>query len=332
MPGHDSEIERLRTEVSCAVLLETLPPPWRLDRRESTAHCLKYRRGKGEVLIVVHQGRGWRDPGSDRKGDVFSLVQYLEPRLNFGEVRKLLRPLIGLKPNFPETLRDRRRTGRVLSIAESWRLRPRLRPGSRAWRYLAETRRLTPRVLARAAASDIVREGPYGSAWFAHRDEPDRVSHIEIRGPDFRGSLRGGTKVLFRLQGSPEPSRRLAIAEAPINALSLAAVEQIRTDTLYLATGGGMGPATLRAIEVLLAALAPLPDACCCSATDDDAASERYATRHRALAEAAGVPFERLLPPIAGGDWNDALKQGRGCEHDRSRFSLDGWSTHVDPL
>jgi hypothetical protein len=35
-------------------------------------------------------------------------------------------------------------------------------------------------------------------------------------------------------------------AEAPIDALSVAALEAIRTDTLYAATGGGIGPATGR--------------------------------------------------------------------------------------
>jgi hypothetical protein len=54
---------------------------WRLDQKESTKLSLKYRRGKGEILIVSHAGRGWWDPTSDAKGDVFRLVQRLEPGL-----------------------------------------------------------------------------------------------------------------------------------------------------------------------------------------------------------------------------------------------------------
>jgi Toprim-like len=34
---------------------------------------------------------------------------------------------------------------------------------------------------------------------------------------------------------------RLAVTEAPIDALSLAAIDDRRADTLYLATGGGAG-------------------------------------------------------------------------------------------
>ena len=90
--------------MSCAVLLEQHPPPWRLDKRESTRKCLKYRRGEGEIILVTHEGRGWWDPGSTAKGDVFTLAQRLEPALNFGQVRKLLRPLAGLSPTFPGAL------------------------------------------------------------------------------------------------------------------------------------------------------------------------------------------------------------------------------------
>ena len=34
--GDDAELEHMRAGVSCAVLLERLPPPWQLDTREST--------------------------------------------------------------------------------------------------------------------------------------------------------------------------------------------------------------------------------------------------------------------------------------------------------
>ena len=37
-----------------AVVLEGTPPPWQLDRKESTKFSLKYRRGKSEILIVSH--------------------------------------------------------------------------------------------------------------------------------------------------------------------------------------------------------------------------------------------------------------------------------------
>jgi hypothetical protein len=104
MSEPDKEIELLKTSVSCATILERLPPVWRLDRAESTRRNLKYRRGDGEIVIVNHNGHGWWDPLSDRKGDIFTLVQYLDPRLHFGEARRLLRDFVGIAPAFPVAL------------------------------------------------------------------------------------------------------------------------------------------------------------------------------------------------------------------------------------
>jgi hypothetical protein len=308
MNGPDEEVERLRMGVSCATLLEKMAPGWALDRRESTKRCLKYRRGE-EVVIVNHDGRGWWDPKSTAKGDVFNLVQHLDGSLNFGEVRKILRPFVGISPVFPEMLREHRRDRPDLPIAERWSQRPKLQRNSRAWRYLTEIRHLPPAILLQAITADVVREGFYGSGWFAHRDDDGAVSHIEVRGPDFKGSLRGGTKVLFRFGAAAEPPRRMAVAEAPIDALSLAAIDDLRSDTIYLATDGGMGPSTLSAIRGGLAAIVATGGGVLCSAVDANTAGERYAVQHFKLAEAAGISFERLRPPIPGGDWNEVLKQ-----------------------
>jgi uncharacterized protein DUF3991/Toprim domain-containing protein len=296
--------------VNCAALLEGWSPSWRLDRKESTRRALKYRRQAGEVLIVNHDGRGWWDPQSTAKGDIFDLVQYLDPNLNFGHVRRELRRFVGVMPTFPPALSSHTKNDPSAPIPTRWTERPRLRRGSAVWAYLAGTRRLPARVLEAADRADVLREGPYGSAWFAHRDEANTVTHVEIRGPGFKGSLRGGTKTLFCLSGAGPRHTRLVITEAPIDTLSVAAIERIRTDTLYAATGGGMGPGTVQAIERLLGQTAHCPDALVASATDANRAGERYAARHAELAAAAGIAFERLAPPL-GNDWNDVLVQWR---------------------
>jgi hypothetical protein len=134
MTRYDHEIEELRDKVHCAVVLEQTPPCWKLDRKESTKLSLKYRRGKGEILIVSHAGRGWWDPTSDAKGDVFRLVQRLEPGLSFGHVRKRLRAFAGLSPCFPSADRAgaaRSRTERLPPGGPSERQFGRtLRPGA----------------------------------------------------------------------------------------------------------------------------------------------------------------------------------------------------------
>jgi hypothetical protein len=69
-----------------------------------------------------------------------------------------------------------------------------------------------------------------------------------------------------------------------------------------------MGPGTNAALEALLIAMATLPGALFCSATDANGPGDRFAERHRSLAEKFSVPFARLRPPIEGGDWNDVLR------------------------
>ncbi len=314
MNGHDEELERLRAEVSCAVLLEKTKDRWLLDRAGTTAKCLKYRRGSGEVLIVNHNGRGWWDPMGEAKGDVFSLAQRLDPGLNFGQVRKLLRGMVGLRPSGPALERKRKqRDAPAIPVAQRWEQRNRLRRGSATWGYLTGERALPASVLVAADLFDVVREGPYGSGWFAHRDHVGVLTGIEMRGPDWRGFSDQSDKSLFRLPGGTGVLTRLAVCEAPIDALSLAALEGLRADTLYVATTGGMGPLTLACLEALLQGLAAQPDGVLVAATDADRQGDRYAERLAAMAAAVGVRSERLKPPGGLNDWNDVCKHGRGA-------------------
>jgi hypothetical protein len=247
MKDPQREVEVLRDGVNCATVLERATPPWLLDRKESSERCLKYRRGAGEILIVTHGGAGWWDPNSDAKGDVFRLVQHLEPSLNFGEVRKKLRPLAGVRPEYSPAERGcieprspnpgRSEMGAAAAAAPGLR---------RAWLYL-EGRGLPDEVLTVASKCDVIREGPHGSAWFAHRDPAGLVIHVDVRGPTYKSSLTGGGKSLFCFpRGKQARHGRLVLAEAAIDALSRAAMESLPNATIYAATGGGMGPRTNR--------------------------------------------------------------------------------------
>jgi hypothetical protein len=314
--GQDAELEEMRAGVSCAVLLERLPPPWRLDRKESTRKCLKYRRAKGEILLVTHEGRGWWDPGSTAKGDVFGLVQFLNPGLHFGEVCKVLRPFVGLAPTFPLHVRASARSPDVPFTAK-WERRRLPRPGSPTWRYLTEVRCLPVPIVSAAISAGVLREGPYASAWFAHQDHDGRLTGIEMRGPAYRSFSPGGNKTLFRLPGrlhtNSVPVRRLVVAEAPIDAMSVASFEHLRADTLYAATAGGMGPGTIDALERLLWALAAEEGGEIAIATDNDKPGHRYADRLTDMAVAFDLKVSRLLPLGGANDWNDVLRQGRGA-------------------
>ena len=307
----DTELDLFRAQVNCAAVLENMGQPWRLDKDGSTKRALKYRRAQGEILIVTHDGRGWWDPNSEARGDIFTLVQHLDPSLNFGHVRQVLRKFVGITPHYEPAERARKGQGADRPVAERWAGRARLRSGCPAWRYLLEQRHLPADILFAAGEQDIVRDGAYGSAWFAHRDQ-GRVTHVEIRGPEFKGSLKGGDKTLFLFRRGLVPVTRLVIAEAPIDALSIATLEGKRPESLYVATGGGMGPGTLAALKAICTDLSQHPDTVVESAADANRAGDRFAERHAEIARAAGVAFRRLRPPDDL-DWNNVLKRGRGA-------------------
>jgi hypothetical protein len=314
----DLELTHLRENVHCATVLESGPDPWQLDKRQSTPNALKYRRGSGEIIIVSHKGRGWYAPtsGPCTKGDVILLLQHLEPGLSLGHVRQRLRPLAGLSPSFPPGF-ERSRTEPDLPVSERWVRRPRLKRGTNSWAYLFGKRAIPAFLIEAAVKADVVRAGPSGSCWFAYLDRDSRVTHVEIRGPVYKGSLRGGKKTLFRFPPDLSKFSRLILTEAPIDALSVAALENLslfsnRPGTVYAATGGGMGPETVSELKHLLADLSTQPHPVLLGATDADQSGDYYADLHARFALEAGVSFQRMRPSDGAVDWNKVLvEQGR---------------------
>jgi len=293
-PMDKTEIESLRERVRCPALLEK--EGWKLDRRESTRRALKYRRD-ADIIIVIHEGRGWFDPLSSAKGDVFSLAEHLGSD-GFVAAAKRVANLVGFVPSSPVW---RRRPKLVLpeSIAARWRSRPRPSSGSPAWRYLTEARMLPAHVVQNAASAGILREGPYGSLWAAHVNRNGIVVGWEERGPAWRGFATGGAKGLFWLGDAKAP--RVCITEAAIDAMSLAAIEAGRGATAYVSTGGGWSPAT----EELICDLANRK-VHHVAATDNNRQGEIYADRIRAITKETSTKYGRARPRTD--DWNDELK------------------------
>jgi predicted nuclease with TOPRIM domain len=91
--------------------------------------------------------------------------------------------------------------------------------------------------------------------------------------------------------------------------LSPAAIDGHRTNTLYLATGGGIGPGTVSTLLGVMRVIAGAPRARLVAATDANRAGDRYAERLSEIAAEVGIAVERLRP-IGATDWNDIL-QGR---------------------
>ncbi|WP_308218705.1 DUF3991 and toprim domain-containing protein [Ciceribacter sp. RN22] len=289
-------MEDLRERVPCGVMLEQAG--FAVDVKESTRGAVKYRRG-AEIVIVIHGGRGWFDPLSDAKGDVFSLAAHLEG-VSFVEALDQVAALVGFVAKEPVWTRSVRDSVLLGSIPERWARSRMPWRGSMTWRYLHDGRHLPETIIRDAIRHDVLREGPQGSMWAAHVDADGGVTGWEERGPDWRGFSTRGSKVLFRL-GSLD-AERLCVTEAAIDAMSLAAFEGMRAGSLYLSTGGGWSPATENAVR----RLAARPGAELFAATDANRQGETFAARLRDIAEELGCAWFRLKPPAE--DWNDALR------------------------
>lgn len=300
MPGkvvEQRDVSHLKGKVLCSAVLETAG--FAVDLKESTRRAIKFRRGN-DIIIVIHDGKGWFDPLSEAKGNVLSLIQHLDGA-SFAEALALAAELVGFTPQEPRWVRPPRSRRDRMSQAERWQGRRRPWPGSPSWTYLRDVRGTGEQVLRRATDQDALREGPHGSMWAAHVDDTSLVTGWEERGPDWRGFANGGAKILFRLGAGD--GLRLVVTEAAIDAMSLASLEGLREGSLYLSTGSGWSPAT----EADVRALASRPNAVLIAATDANAQGE-----------VVGCDWLRLRPSAE--DWNDALRaRSIGCKEAAKR-------------
>jgi hypothetical protein len=292
-----ANIETLRARVGCAAMLEH--QGFAIDLKESTRRAVKFRRAD-DIIIVIHEDKGWFDARSDAKGDVFALASYLLGG-GFSEALAAVCGLVAYQPTLLAWERPASHSIVDVSVAERWEHRKRPWRASATWTY--QSRAIPWHVVREAIDADLIREGPYGSMWAKHADDANQVVGWEERGPDWRGFATGGAKQHFRF-GAPT-ARRICVTEAAIDAMSLAAIEEIRGDTLYVSTGGGWSPLTAQALETT----ASRRNTQLVAATDNNVQGEVFADRIRRMADAAGCDYSRLKPRVE--DWNEELKERR---------------------
>jgi hypothetical protein len=146
-----------------------------------------------------------------------------------------------------------------------------------------------------------LREGIYGTVWARHQTAQGQTTGWEMRGPNFKGFVKGGSKTLF-WSGTPATCNRVAVTRSFIDGLSLASIEGWPDGTLYASTGGGYGPETARALQAILPGNGRLV-----AATDQGTGGEVLASRLHELATGSSAGFGRLCPEAY--DWNTQLRQ-----------------------
>jgi hypothetical protein len=296
----DEELDHFRATITCDTIL--LNAGWRRDEQESTRNSPKFRRGAGEIIILSHKNRGWWDPTSQAKGDIFAITQHIWGG-TFGDVRIRLRAISGTAPHRPSPSSPESILPASPPPFELWSRQPPLTDGN-AWNYLREERKLPDAIIRSGGTQDVIKAGSHGTAWFKHSDNDGIITGWEMRGPKYRGFTSNGHKSFFRYRPSfKRDPNRIVIAESAISVLSLAALER-RADTLYLSCAGQIGPS---AQTMLIALLTAYPNVVLAAATDNDAPGDKFSQRFERLAADALVYFERVTP-TPHNDWNDVLK------------------------
>ncbi len=204
---------------------------WKDDLRESTPKAIKYRRGEGEIIIVVHQGRGWFDPDLGSQGRRVFLPSVSARRTSRFRC-KAVAELVGFEPSAPAWRRSRNKMPEAITSRWSDRAVP--RPGSPAWSYLTSLEPSPKRLCQQQSLpADSVKAlwDPFGQGI----STPPALLGWEERGPIGVGSHAVARKRFSQL----EVTRRFAFAspEAAIDAMSLAALEEHRADSTYASTG-----------------------------------------------------------------------------------------------
>ncbi|WEZ86274.1 hypothetical protein P6U16_27355 (plasmid) [Rhizobium sp. 32-5/1] len=146
-----NDIEELRAWVGCAAFLEH--EGFAIDRKESTRRAVKFRRGD-DIIIVIHDDRGWFDVRSDAKGDVFALASYLRG-IGFTEALTVVGDLVAFQPTAPTWEKPLHQTQPMASVADRWNHRKRPWRASATWSYLRQIRALPWQVISAAIEANF---------------------------------------------------------------------------------------------------------------------------------------------------------------------------------
>ena len=329
MTTQDEELETFKTGINLSLF--AADQGYRLDRRSTSRNSAAMVHPDGDKIILgMAEDRHWvyfsvRNPHHDQ-GSIIDFVQNRRG-FNLGQVRKLLRPWVGLEADPPAAVgggREKRHSVRATDYVE--RLDPVARDliGVRArWeaaqglegmegyhRYLCDARGLTPALLASERFWGRVRIDERGNALFPHWNE-DGLCGYEIKNHGFTGFSSGGTKALWGGR-KKEHDRRLIVAETAIDALSHASLFP-DPQTRYVSVAGQMNP---QQPGLLHAAFRRLPTGSdIVLAVDHDQGGDGLIDAitpiHQHVVEAHGRDDLKLLvhrPETANTDWNDVLK------------------------
>ena len=279
----------------------------KFDRNQSSRTCVVLRRQSDNGKIAVSRGHDghwvYYDFRCNNGGSILDFVMQ-QSGLNLGEARQELRK------GLPHSIKFFSHTARFS--------KPQAAGADRrgaAWDYATtnpvaihhdylESRGIAFDPVMRNRFSGMVRSDRYGNACFPYFDFRG-VAGIEKRNAKFKSYTKGGRKGLWR-STLMECDEKAVICEAPIDALSYAAVRHDPTDqTRYFATGGRISRFQWKLIDGLMQKYRSKKIAIIL-AFDNDPGGKAYILQFHE--RYPGVKITIDLPPQQGQDWNDVLQ------------------------
>jgi hypothetical protein len=307
------ELEQFKTKINLTEYAASVG--YAIDRKGSSRNSVIMRDGSGDKVVIAIDStdRHWVFFSVRDLSDNGSIIDFVQNRqgCSIGEVRKALRPWIGLasqpparppKDHYAEQVEpSSRETARVVAEYEQM-------PPLKRHHYL-EQRGITPKLLQDARFTGKIRQDRRNNVVFPHFNA-DGLCGYELKNHHFTGFARGGNKGLWT-SAANRADTRLVVTESAMDALSYHALHP-DTHTRYLSIGGAMNPDQ----PVLIArAIQRLPQhGALVIATDNDPGGDMLADELRAIVEAAKRPDLTLTedrPSDRGQDWNDTLKARR---------------------
>jgi hypothetical protein len=275
-------------------------------------------RESGRRLLISREQSGvwlWQDPQTRAGGDAFSLVadvRGLDPKRDFGAIKKELAGLVGVNPTdfTPPPPRPPASTTAATAPRDFSAIRAAWEAAGRdpAPEYLTRDRSIPRQVITDPRFTDTHRQVA-GECSFPYRDAAGALVGYERRRTPTRPDQpkasysKGGSAGIWQSNLTPNDTA-LVVVESPIDAYSHFALLQLDRcpTTRYVALRTGQ-----EATAALREAIRSMPkDAAIVGACDQGEAGDRYQKLIEAIAREEGRRF--VAHQARSTDWNDELR------------------------
>ena len=299
-----NEIERFKSEINLTEYAAA--SGWSLIQRESSRNSIVMKRGNDKIIVAKQEEHYvYFSVHQNHSGSIIDFVQN-QKHLNLGEVRKELRPWIGLTSS---SYRPRIQPDKyVKEIAATSTDVTKVQAEWLKARAVEDYSYAKSRGLERETIKwfgDSIRQDDRGNLLFAHRDY-DGICGFEVKNKGFTGFSAGGEKALWfgRVGGRNE---RIVICESAIDALSYAQLYPFQ-NTLFVSFAGAWSPKQNNLIEALIG---KNKNAQFVLGVDRDSKGDAFSDRLGSMTQ--GLNVKRDIP-VLGKDWNDQLRHQQKLE------------------